>query len=124
MPSPIALGTSDISLKTSSIEFTRQLLDSDVKKCNEMAPSLLIVKYLTTANQMNGVVISTEKPFIAGVKSRLIPVDSMDIVERLATKNKTKISFLNFLGNNLQPLILLLRLSCLFVLYLKPLVII
>lgn len=79
--------------------FTRQLLDSDVKKCNEMAPSLIIIKYLTTSQYSanDGTMIRSEKPFIAGVKSRLIPVDSMDIVERLATKNKTKISFLNFI---------------------------
>lgn len=73
---------------------TRQLLDSDIKKSNEMAPTLMIINF----NQLDtdGTIYS-EKPFIAGVKSRLISVDSSDIIDRITVKNKTKINFLNFI---------------------------
>lgn len=74
--------------------FTRRLLDTDVKKANEMQPSLMIVNYnlLDTDNK-----IYNRQSFVAGVKSRLISVDPIDIVERIASKNKTKINFANFI---------------------------
>lgn len=73
---------------------SKQLLDSDVKKANEIVPTLMIIKY----NELNtDGTIYGQKAFVAGVKSRLISVDSSDIVERLVVKNKTKINFLNFI---------------------------
>lgn len=71
-----------------------QLLDQDVKKANEMQPSLMIIRYNYIDSDGK---IYDQVPFVAGVKSRLIPVDSRDIVERLIVKNKTKINFLNFI---------------------------
>lgn len=73
---------------------SKQLLDSDVKKANEMVPTLMIVRYNELDSDGK---IFEQKPFVAGVKSRLISVDSSDIVERLIVKNKTKIDFLNFI---------------------------
>ena len=72
----------------------RQLLDSDIKKANEMAPSLMIVKYSELDSDGT---IYDQKAFVTGVKSRLIAVDPGDIIDRLIAKNKTKISFLNFI---------------------------
>ena len=73
---------------------SRQLLDSDVKKANELQPTLMIIRF----NELdpNGVIYS-QKPFVAGVKSRLISVDSEDIIDRISVKNKTKVNFLNFI---------------------------
>ena len=79
-----------------NLDFNKKmLLDQDIKKFNELAPSLLIVKY----NQIDtdGSMIDKPETFIAGVKSRLISVDAMDIAERLVSKNKTKLSFVNFI---------------------------
>ena len=73
---------------------SRQLLDSDIKKANEMVPTLMIVRYNELDSDGK---IYDQKPFVAGVKSRLISVDSSDIVERLIVKNKTKVDFLNFI---------------------------
>lgn len=75
---------------------SKRLLDSDVKKANEMAPSLLIVNY-NEINKTGDGNVAGQKSFVAGVKSRLISVDSSDIVERLSAKNKTKVSFLNLI---------------------------
>lgn len=72
---------------------TKQLLDSDVKKANEMVPSLMIIQYNEMADDGS---FMDRKSFVAGVKSRLVSVDSLDIVERVAVKNKTKLNFLNF----------------------------
>jgi hypothetical protein len=71
----------------------KRLVDSDVKKANELQPSLLIINY----NNVSGDRVIEQKSFVAGVKTRLIPVESMDIVERLVAKNKSRLSFLNFI---------------------------
>lgn len=73
---------------------TKQLLDTDIKKSNEMTPTLMIVQFNEVDGQ--GRVIG-KKSFIAGVKSRLISVDSTDIIDRVIVKNKTKINLLNLI---------------------------
>lgn len=70
-----------------------RLVDTDVKKANELQPTVLQVNY--TQKKDNGDI--ELRTFLAGVKSRLVAVDSTDIVERLVAKNKTKINFLNFI---------------------------
>lgn len=74
----------------------KQLLDSDIKKANEMQPSLIVVQY-TEVDPNNDYKMVDQRSFVAGVKSRLISVDSSDIVDRITVKNKTKINFLNFI---------------------------
>ena len=75
--------------------FSKMLVDSDVKKANELAPSLIILNFVPVDD--TGAEKDEVKSFIAGVKSRLVPVDGMDIVERIAAKNRTKLSFLNLI---------------------------
>jgi hypothetical protein len=70
-----------------------RLIDTDVKKANELQPTVLQINY--SEKKENGDV--ELRTFLAGVKSRLVPVDSTDIIERLIAKNKTKINFLNFI---------------------------
>lgn len=75
-----------------------KLLDSDIKKANELAPSLMVVQYNELEVDAKGdKKIFQKTSFVAGVKSRLIAVDSMDIVERIVSKNKTALNFLNFI---------------------------
>lgn len=75
-------------------QINRQLMDTDIRKANEMTPTLMIITY----NQLdtNGEIYDRQA-FAAGVKSRLISVDSSDIIDRIIAKNKTKINFLNFI---------------------------
>ena len=75
----------------------KMLVDQDVKKFNEMAPSLLIVKFNKFVDNGNGGATEAVDTFIAGVKSRLISTDAIDIAERLVAKNKTKLSFVNLI---------------------------
>jgi hypothetical protein len=70
-----------------------KLVDTDVKKANELQPTVLQVNY--TQKKDNGDV--ELRSFLAGVKSRLVAVSSTDIVERLIAKNKTRVNFLNFI---------------------------
>lgn len=75
--------------------FTKRLLDSDVRKSNEMQPALMIINY-NQVNPNNQQVVG-QSSFVAGVKSRLIPVESQDIMDRIYAKNKTKVNFKNFI---------------------------
>ena len=69
-----------------------RLTANDVRKANELQPLLLVVNYYTT-NAIGGV--QRENSFLAGVKSRLIPTDAVDIMERFSAKNRTKLSLKN-----------------------------
>lgn len=76
----------------------KQLLDSDIKKSNELQPTLMVVNMNEIVEDENGnPLVVNKKPFIAGIKSRLISVDSSDIIDRMIAKNKTKVNFLNFI---------------------------
>lgn len=72
----------------------KRLVDTDVRKANEMTPTLMVIQLNTLDTDGK---IWSQKPFVAGVKSRLIPVDSYDIIDRLIVKNKTRVSFLNLI---------------------------
>ena len=68
------------------------LLDSDVKKANEMAPSLMIAKFVDPNNNF-----AIEQSFVIGVKARLIPISSADIMDRVSAKNADNQGFLKLM---------------------------
>ena len=68
--------------------------DQDYRKANELAPTLLVI----TFNEIDPAGNNLGKTsFAAGVKSRMIPVESSDIIERLAAKKNTALNFVNFI---------------------------
>ena len=73
--------------------FTKQLLDNDVKKCNEMVPSLLIIN-VSYEKDKNTVV---DCHYIVGVKARLIPVDSFEIIDKIFVKHNDSNTLLNII---------------------------
>lgn len=64
-----------------------RLVAQDIKKQNQLQPTLMIINFVDVVGQGRGQIAKT---FVAGVKSRIIPVEAQDIVERLAEKNPTK----------------------------------
>ena len=60
-----------------------QLLASDVKKANEMQPSLMIVNFYVNDSDRD---LNIAQQIVAGVKSKLYPVASADIINKLITK--------------------------------------
>lgn len=70
--------------------FTRQLFDNDVKKCNELVPTLMIVKFVTKDS-------SIPRQFVVGIKAKLISLDSYDICDRIKVKNDDHKGLLKFL---------------------------
>ena len=73
--------------------FLRQLLDSDVKKANEVQPTLLVVPFYY--EDSTGAEKTHE--FIAGVKSRLIVVTSEEIIDQIIRFNKQGVNLNNLI---------------------------
>lgn len=69
---------------TNDVDFFRyQLTQADINKANELMPTTMIVNFIAT---QNGQKIETSG--VIGVKAKLYPVDSMDIVTRISSKYK------------------------------------
>ena len=67
-----------------SDQFTKQLLPSDVKKANEMQPTLMVVNFYVNEKDRD---LNVAQQFMCGVKSKLYPIDSSDIINKIITKH-------------------------------------
>ena len=78
---------------------THQLLDSDVKKVNELVPSLIVLRYqIADPNKdASGVNTYIQDEFVAGVKSRLIAVPSQEILDRIIYMGKSGVDMKNMI---------------------------
>lgn len=76
--------------------FQKMLIDTDVKKANEIIPTMMIVNFtqlVRTGEEVNKVPTSV----VIGIKAKMYPVDSTDIINRVSNKNKDRKFFLNFI---------------------------
>lgn len=74
--------------------FHKQLLPSDVKKANEMVPSMMIIRFLYSDGEFDRPVY---QQFIAGVKARLISVSSMEAIEAIRSTSRSKVNLTNLI---------------------------
>ena len=70
-----------------------RLVDQDVKKCNELVPTLMYVNFVSIDNKDSAYPISTS--MVVGVKAKLYAVDGQDILNRLKVKHNDKNLLLN-----------------------------
>ena len=63
---------------------SNQLLSSDVKKANEMQPSMMLVNFYVNDKDRD---LNIAQQAVCGVKSKLYPVDSADILNKVITKH-------------------------------------
>lgn len=68
-----------------------QLMDSDVKKANELVPTIMIVNFVSNVDDC-----PIQNRLVIGVKAKVYPIDSKDIIERLYSKNVDNNGFLKF----------------------------
>jgi len=73
--------------------FLKQLLDSDVKKANELQPTLMVVPFY----YMDAAGNEQSHEFIAGVKSRLITCTSGEIIDQMSRFNKQGVNLNNLI---------------------------
>ena len=72
----------------------KQILASDIKKANELVATNMVINFISTGNgnepiEMDNIVI--------GVKAKLYMIDSMDIINRIISKNKDRNTLFNFI---------------------------
>lgn len=79
------------SLKDQMEYFKNQLLPQDIEKANELMPTMMAVNF---TYYKNGAEI--RQTGIIGIKAKLYPIDSMDIVTRLASKYSDKNTLFQF----------------------------
>ena len=60
------------------------LLPADVKKANEMQPTLMLVNFYVNDKDRD---LNVAQQFVCGVKSKLYAVDSNEIINKIITKN-------------------------------------
>lgn len=80
-----AVGDMAKTYKDINDAFGSQVLPTDIKKANELVPSMMIVNFVNT---VNGEPIPSS--FVVGVKAKLYPVNSMDMINRIILKHKDK----------------------------------
>lgn len=73
---------------------SKQLLDTDIKKANELVPSTLVVT-ITYKPEGSDVAIPI-KDVVVGVKARMVPIDSNDIINHILSKVEDKNWLLQF----------------------------
>ena len=71
-------------------EYKHSLLDADFKKANELMPTPIVINFNVIGD---GDTITDKVSFVAGIKCRLIATTSQDIIDRLSSVSKTKLSF-------------------------------
>lgn len=70
--------------KTTSDFLKNQLLPSDVKKANELVPSMMVVNFVGPTKNGDANLATT----VVGVKAKIYPVPSNEIMQRIASKHK------------------------------------
>lgn len=71
-----------------------QIVDTDIKKANELVPTMMIINFIS--KQKDGQVVAVDNSFI-GVKAKMYAVDSMDIINRIKIKNHDRNGLLNLI---------------------------
>ena len=74
---------------------TTILKDQDIKKMNDAVPSILIVKFYQKNNNDGVSGVATE--FLIGIKSKVVPITTAEILRRIMNDNKDGQKFLKFM---------------------------
>ena len=77
----------------------QQLMDTDVKKANELQPTLIVLRYqvANSSSDSSNVLNYIQDEFVAGVKSRMIAVPSNEIMERIIDMKNNGASMANLI---------------------------
>lgn len=79
-------------IKTGNELIKNQLLPNDVKKANELAPTMMVVNFIS---KKDGITVPAS--VVIGVKAKMYPVDTQDIINRISLKAKDNNSLLRFI---------------------------
>ena len=88
------------SMKDKTDFHKNQLLDNDVKKSNELVPTTMIVNFVSTGQ--TGEPVDTQ--IIIGIKAKMYPIDTIDIMNRITLKHKDKNGLLKFIKSSTREI--------------------
>ena len=71
------------------------LKDQDIKKMNDAVPSILVVRFYQRDN--NGGISDIPTEFLIGVKSKIVPITTTEILRRIMNDNKDGQKFMKFM---------------------------
>ena len=94
----IDLKATDIDNKQFKDDFDmikQQLMPTDVKKANDMVPTMMIINFVTTRGDNNATPIRSQA--VIGIKAKLYPVTSSDIINKIIVKNADTNVFLKLM---------------------------
>ena len=94
----IDLKAADIDNKQFKDDFDmikQQLMPTDVKKANDMVPTMMIINFITTRGDNNATPIRSQA--VIGIKAKLYPVASSDIINKIIVKNADTNVFLKLM---------------------------
>ena len=86
--------TAEDILKIQADIMRNRLVDNDVKKANELVPSLMYVNFISKSDDSTYPIATS---MVVGVKAKLYAVDSEDIMNRLKIKYNDKNLLLNLI---------------------------
>jgi len=86
-------GNNAVNVAKTNMDMMRnQIVDTEIKKANELIPTMMIVNFVS--KQKDGSAIAIDNAYI-GVKAKMYAVDSMDICNRITVKNKDRNGLFN-----------------------------
>lgn len=80
--------------KNAADYFSNQLVASDVKKANELVPTMLTINFVSTNADKQPIAVND---VMIGIKAKLYPLDSLDIINRIKIKNQDSNGFHKFI---------------------------
>lgn len=80
MDDPIA------QLKNSTEVYNKQIIPSDIKKANELVPTMMVINIMSKGDTAGSTIAS--RTAVVGVKSKMYPANSADIIDRIKSKNR------------------------------------
>lgn len=90
------IASSMSKINKDKIDATRnRLLDNDIKKANELVPSTMIIDFISKANKDSSPVSISN--VVIGIKAKLYPLESNDIINRIKLKNEDRNGFNKFI---------------------------
>ena len=72
--------------------FSQQVFSSDIKKANEMVPTMMVVNFVTIEGEHQ-----INRQVVIGVKAKLFLVDSQDVINKIIVKNADRNILLKFI---------------------------
>lgn len=91
----VSVSSPDQRMKNYADFYKNQILDTDIKKSNELMPTLMVINFMTPTEDGSDLIMANNA--VIGVKAKMYPADPTDIIERIASKNRDNNGLNNFI---------------------------